>query len=143
MQYTHLCKGVFLKLLLFIVHHCINDIRFNYCNFVSNNASSAAYFSSSKLSWVMWSEVKVAQSCPTLSNHMDCSLPGSSVHGILQARILEWVDVPFSRWSSQHRDWTQVSPLQVDSLPSEPPRKPKNTEVGSHSLLRGTSQPRN
>ena len=50
MQYTHLCKGVFLKLLLFIVHHCINDIRFNYCNFVSNNASSAAYFSSSKLS---------------------------------------------------------------------------------------------
>ena len=38
----------------------------------------------------------VAQSCPTLCNHMACSLPGSSVHGILQARILEWVAIPFS-----------------------------------------------
>ena len=40
---------------------------------------------------------------------MDCSLPGSSVHGILQARILEWVAIPFSRGSSWLRDWTQVS----------------------------------
>ena len=40
---------------------------------------------------------------------MDCSLPGSSVHGILQARILEWVAIPFSRGSSQPRDRTQVS----------------------------------
>ena len=41
--------------------------------------------------------VKVAQLCPTLCNHMDCSLPGSSVHGILQAEILEWIAVSFSR----------------------------------------------
>ena len=40
---------------------------------------------------------------------MDCSLSGSSVHGILQARILEWVAIPFSRGSSQPRDQTQVS----------------------------------
>ena len=40
---------------------------------------------------------------------MDCSLPGPSVHGILQARILEWVAIPFSRGSSNSRDWTQVS----------------------------------
>ena len=40
---------------------------------------------------------------------MDCSLPGSSVHGILQARILEWVAISFSRGSSQPRDWTRVS----------------------------------
>ena len=40
---------------------------------------------------------------------MDCSPPGSSVHGILQARILEWVAIPFSRGSSQPRDWTWVS----------------------------------
>ena len=40
---------------------------------------------------------------------MDCSLPGSSVHGILQTRILEWVAVPFSKGSSQPRDWTWVS----------------------------------
>ena len=42
----------------------------------------------------------VSQSCPTLCNPMDCSPPGSSVHGILQARILEWVAIPFSRGSS-------------------------------------------
>ena len=51
----------------------------------------------------------VAQSRPTLCNPMDCSPPGSSVHGILQARILEWVAVSFSRGSSQPRDRTQVS----------------------------------
>ena len=42
------------------------------------------------------SESEVAQSCPTLSNPMDCSLPGSSVHGIFQARVLEWDDIAFS-----------------------------------------------
>ena len=42
------------------------------------------------------SESEVAQSCPTLSDLMDCSLPGSSVHGIFQARVLEWVAIAFS-----------------------------------------------
>ena len=42
------------------------------------------------------SESKVAQSCPTLSNSMDCSPPGSSVHGIFQARVLEWGAIAFS-----------------------------------------------
>ena len=54
-------------------------------------------------------KVLVAQLCSTLCNSMNCSLPGSSVHGILQARILEWVGIPFSRGSSQPRDWIQVS----------------------------------
>ena len=49
------------------------------------------------------------QSCLTLCNPMDCSLPGSSVHRILQAKILEWVAISFSRASSQPRDWTWVS----------------------------------
>ena len=53
--------------------------------------------------------MKVVQSCPTLCKPVDCSLPGSSVHGILQARILEWVATPFFRGSSQPRDQTQVS----------------------------------
>ena len=48
----------------------------------------------------------VAQSCLTLCNPVDCSLPGSSVHGVLQARILEWVPMPSSRGSSQPRDGT-------------------------------------
>ena len=45
------------------------------------------------------SESEVAQSCPTLSDPMDCSLPGSSIHGIFQARVLEWVAIAFSEVS--------------------------------------------
>ena len=51
----------------------------------------------------------VIQLCLTLCDPMNCSLPGSSVHGILQTRILEWVVMPFSGGSSQPRDQTQVS----------------------------------
>ena len=54
-------------------------------------------------------ESEVAQSCPTLCDCMDCSLSGSSAHGILQARILEWVAISFSRGSSQPRDRTWIS----------------------------------
>ena len=54
-------------------------------------------------------KVKVAQSCLTLCDPMDCGLPGSSVHGSLQARILRWVAIPFFRGSSQPSDGTQVS----------------------------------
>ena len=54
-------------------------------------------------------KVLVIQLCPTLCHLMDCSPPDSSVHGILQARILVWVAVSFSRGSSQSRDRTQVS----------------------------------
>ena len=50
------------------------------------------------------SESEVAQSCLTLCNPMDCSLPRSSVHGIFQATVLEWVAIPFSRGSSQPRE---------------------------------------
>ena len=51
----------------------------------------------------------VSQSCPALCDPMDYSLPGSSVQGILQARILEWVAISFSRGSSQPRDRTWVT----------------------------------
>ena len=52
---------------------------------------------------------KSRPSCPTLCHAMDSSPPGSSVPGISQARILEWVAMPSARGSSQHRDRTQVS----------------------------------
>ena len=52
---------------------------------------------------------EVAQSCLTLCDTVDCSPAGSSIHGILQARILEWVAISFSRGSSLPRDWTQIS----------------------------------
>ena len=68
------------------------------------------------------SESEVAQSCPTLRDPMDCSPPGSSVHGILQARVLEWGAIAFSQ--SEHR-LIEKEELQVDiterglSLPEE------------------------
>ena len=64
--------------------------------------------------WGHFSEVSnccyclVAQSCPVLSNPMGCSLPGSSVLGISQTKILEWVAISFSRKSSWTRDWTHI-----------------------------------
>ena len=63
----------------------------------------------SLLLWESESENAVAQSCPTLFDPMDCSLPPSSVHGIFQARGLAWVAISFSRGSSWPRNWTQVS----------------------------------
>ena len=59
------------------------------------------------------------------------------VHGILQARILEWAAFSFSRGSSQPRDQTQVSHIVGDSLPDEPQGKPKNTGMHSLSFLQG------
>ena len=81
-------------------------------------------------------KVKVTQSCPTLCNPMDYT-----VHGILQTRILEWVAFPFSRGSSQPRDGPKSPTLQADSLPAESQGKPKNTGVGSLSLLQGIFLP--
>ena len=54
---------------------------------------------------------EVAQSCPALCDPMDCSLPGSSVHGIFQAIVLEWIAISSSRGSSQPRDQTWVSQI--------------------------------
>ena len=51
----------------------------------------------------------VTQLCPTLCDPMDCSLSGYSIHGIFQARVLEWIAIAFSRGSSRPRDWTWVS----------------------------------
>ena len=77
----------------------------------------------------------VAQSCLTLWYSMDCSPPGSSVHGILQARTLEWVASPFPRGFSQLREPGSPT-LQADSLPSELPGKP--CQLVSHVWLFGT-----
>ena len=107
--------------------------------------------------------VRVAQWCPTLCNHIDCSPPGSSVCGILQARILEWVAISFSRGSSWRRDWTWVScitgrfftiwatseseshsvvpdSLQPHGLYSPWNSPAQNTRLGSLSLLQGTQR---
>ena len=73
-----------------------------------------------------WKESEVAQSCPILCNPMDCSLPGSSVPGIFQARVLEWVKFP-SPGDLPNPGIEPRSPaLQADALPSEPPGKNYN-----------------
>ena len=77
----------------------------------------------------------VAESCPTLWDLMDCSPPGSSAHGILQARILEWVAIPFSRDLPNREIEPKFPALQANSLPSEPPGKSKNTGGCNLSLL--------
>ena len=74
-------------------------------------------------------KVKVAQSCPTFCDPLDYT-----VHGILQARILEWVAFPFSKGSSQLRNRIQVSCI-AGGFFTEPSGKPQNTGVGSLSLL--------
>ena len=66
----------------------------------------------------------IPQSCPALWKTVDCSSQGSSAHGILQARILEWVAMPSFRGSSQPRDRTGSPVLQTDSLPSDPQGSP-------------------
>ena len=76
----------------------------------------------------------VAQLC-LFCDPMDCMLPGSSVHGISQARTLKWVAISCSRGSSQPRDRTQVSCIAGGFFASWATRKPKNTGVGSPSLL--------
>ena len=72
----------------------------------------------------MCAYVLVAQSCLTLCSPMDCSSPGFSVHGILQARILEWVAIPFSRDLPKPGIEHESPALHADSLSSEPPGKP-------------------
>ena len=87
----------------------------------------------------LWKESDIVQSSPTLCNPMDCNIPDSSVHGIFQARVLEWAAISFSRGSSRPRSSQPGSPaLQTDSLPPEPPgKKYQNIYNWSHGLTPG------
>ena len=82
-------------------------------------------------------EKLVAQSCPTLCDPVDCSLLGSSVHGILQARILEWVAFPSS--GDLHHQPRSLA-LQAGALVSEPPGKPEDY-MGGNDLEKKQNSP--
>ena len=88
-----------------LLPQCWNTVKLRLLLQLVSSYSSCA---DSVLSWThyRWRKVKVCvtQLCPTLCNPMNCSLPGSSIHQILQARILEWVATPFSRGSSWCKD---------------------------------------
>ena len=75
---------------------------------------------------LLWIMCMSAQSCLTLCDPKDCGPPGSSVHGILRARILEWVAISFSRGSSRPRDQTRVSCIAGGFFTTEPLGKPHN-----------------
>ena len=85
----------------------------------------------------------IAESCPALCDPVDCSPPGSSVHGILQARILEWAAVSVSRGCSQPRDQTHISCTGRRVLfTAEPPGKPRSVlwmvkATASHAIIIG------
>ena len=68
-----------------------------------------------KMIYRLYVHAKSLQQCPTLCNPMDCSLPGSSVYGILQARMLEWIGMPSSRGSSQTRAQSHISQVSYIS----------------------------
>ena len=86
-----------------------------------------------------------AQSCPTLCEPMDCSLPGSSVHGIFQARTLEWAAISSSRVSSLFRDRTHIfwiasrffttAPPKKTSLKAQPVLNPDFTLILANSII--------
>ena len=77
------------------------------------NATTMSYhLTPVRITIIKQGEGEVAQSCPTLCDPVDCNLLGFSVHGILQARILEWIAISFSRGSSRPRDRTRVSRIE-------------------------------
>ena len=78
---------------------------------------------------------KSLQSCPILCDFMACSPPGSSVRGILQARILEWVAIPFSRDLPDPGNELGPTVLQADSLLSKPPGEPKQLTEGGYGRV--------
>ena len=80
------------------------------------------------------SESEVTQSCPILCDPMDCSLWGSSIHGIFQARVLDWVAVSFSRGSHWPKDWTQVSSI-ASCLSHQGSSSYKGSPVGGERLV--------
>ena len=80
---------------------------------------------------------EVAQSCPTLCDPTDCSLPGSSVHGKFQARTLQWVAISFSRGISRPRGSNPSLPHCRQTLYRLSHRGSKNTGVGGYFLLQG------
>ena len=129
MESRHWCFFCFLFFYSKKISYAYSEVKFNsqesscFINYQLINdqscfiiASSFRWLSLNSICHVISSKnilmcvhAQLLQSGPTLCNLIDCSPPGSFVHGILQARILEWVAMPSSRGYSQPRDWTLVS----------------------------------
>ena len=90
----------------------------------TRSQESLFFFKNITLHCIWKVKVLVCQLCLTPFDPMDCSQLGSSIHGILQARKLEWLAVPFFRGSSRPRDWLQASHIAGRFFTAEPPGKP-------------------
>ena len=97
--------------------------------FLASRVKRSLLPESPQLTWVH--ACSAAKSCSTLCDPMDCSPPGSSVHGIFQARILDWLAISSSKGSPLPRDWTSpVAPaLAGRFFTTEPPGKPSSTDT--------------
>ena len=106
-----------------------------FLKLISGSESSETLWSDSWPHLLELLKVKITQSCLTLWDPTDCSIPGSSIHGIFQARVLEWVAIPFSRGSSWPRDHTQISRIVGRAFTIWTPR-----EVPSHCIQSGPQE---
>ena len=109
-------RNAFKILRNFSTNNCISSQTIKWSSIIQvkdmqicSNFTSHSCVLSQKAAGGYYQLRKMKVKCPTLCNTMDCSPPGSSVHGIFQARVLEWVAISFSRGSSWPRDQTQVS----------------------------------
>ena len=122
-------RGIYLKKTLILKDTCTSQQH-------THTYTQMEYYSAIKR--MKWSEV--TQLCLTLCDPVDCSLPGSSIHGILQARILEWIAISFSG-DLPNPGIKPVSPaLQADALPSELPGNPGNE--WTNAICRNMDGPR-
>ena len=101
-----------------------------------SSAVGGGFFTTST-TWDIKSESEVAQSCLTLCNPMDCSLPGSSVYGIFQARVLEWVAISFFGGSSWPMDRTLVSQISGRCFTFWATREAQHHQGSPHNFLVG------
>ena len=134
-SYPRLCDPMDCSMPSFLVHHQLQELAQIHAHWVKNGIQLNKYSIMIKKSihfekimyWgmIICMHAKTLQLCLTLWDCMDCSLQGSSVQGISQARILEWVVISFSRGSSQPRDWTCVSCVAGDFFTAEPPGEPQ------------------
>ena len=99
---------VFINKVLLLIEHRLYSLQIVCCYFCSTKSELS--------SWDRYVCVLVAPSCSTLCDPMDCTLPGSSVHGILQGRILEWVAISFSKGSFWPRNRTWVCLLHCRQI---------------------------
>ena len=113
----------------------VTDLSYGHCQYPANSvvipSSSHQGEKPHQPSWQPKCPERassVTQSCPTLCDPVDCSLTGSSVHGISQARILDWTAISFSRGSSRHRNQTHISRIASGFLPLSHQGSPEKSD---------------